>query len=477
MSLIKKDISQFKPVTSRPAQVPVKPVTSNRVQPLKSVPVAEAPTESFVPTVQQPLEENKQTVAEGPPKKLSTPRPGSDMADMLENIEASKLAGGELKSSPNGTLFVTQDGLISYGSPETQQGKAEEKPQTLEQMLASVAAEATAQKKTESHGHEHPHGHSKHGEDAAMGGHLGTEVVEKVGHHAHHAPAHVDGHAVAEASGHAKGHATAEAAGTAKGHGSHSVAEATGTAKGHGGHALTEAVGHAKSQGASHAGELVGDAVQASQSGAHGLAEVHEATSEAAKHGAEVGHHLSTGLTTALGASAVASGGIGAYMLYAGGKELAHGVKEKDGEKIAEGVGGLAVGARSVAAGTVMASMASGSGVLADVASVATQTLTPLGLVHGAVDVGLGVKDLVKGDKVDGLIKVGFGTTVIAGALVGGIPLTIAALGMLGLKVGRGIAKARKAKNAAQQAETIPQHDSKPKVQPDPNVSTKDAKT
>ena len=192
MSLIKKDISQFKPVTSRPVQVPVKPATPNRVQPLKSEPVAEAPTESFVPTVQQPkpqqtVQETTQPVAEIPPKKLATPRPGSDMADMLENIEASKLAGGELKSSPNGTLFVTQDGLISYGSPEMQQSKVEEKPQTLEQMLASVAAEATAQKKAESHGHEHPHGHSKHGEDAAMGGHLGTEVVEKIGHHAHHA--------------------------------------------------------------------------------------------------------------------------------------------------------------------------------------------------------------------------------------------------------------------------------------------------
>jgi hypothetical protein len=97
--------------------------------------------------------------------------------------------------------------------------------------------------------------------------------------------------------------------------------------------------------------------------------------------------------------------------------------------------------------------------------------------VHGAIDVGLGVKDLVKGDKVDGLIKIGFGTTVVAGALVGGIPLTIAALGMLGLKVGRGIFKAGKAGKQAQQAELVQSQEMKPRAQPDPGAATKDVKT
>jgi hypothetical protein len=475
MSLIKKNSTQIKSVHTPPVKVTAKPAVEAKVEAPKTKEVTQQ--ETFVPsTVAPPKAESQdapkvQSETKPKPKELPKPRPGSDMALMLEDMESAKLAGGELKSGSNGTLFVTDDGLISMGNPESVQSKEQEKPQTLQQMLAGMNSEQVSEGEVKDH--EHGHG-PKHGEDAALGGHLGTEVVEKVGHNAHHAVEHAAGHGVAAA----KGHAAAEVVTQAKGHGASHVAEAVTQAKGHGAHHAAEVVTQVKGHGAHHAAEVLGDAV--SQSGSHGLAETHEATAEAAKHGGEAAHHLSTGLTTALGASAAISGGIGGYMLYAGGKELAHGVKEKDGEKIAEGVGGLAVGARSVAASTVMASMASGSGVLADVASVASKTLTPLGVVHGAIDVGLGVKDLVKGDKIDGLIKVGFGTSVIAGALVGGIPLTIAAIGMLGVKVGRGIYKGRQAKKAAAQAETAQQQNQSvqpPANQIDHNTATKDVKT
>ena len=250
------------------------------------------------------------------------------------------------------------------------------------------------------HGHKSENGNN-HTEDALLGGHLGTEVVEKIGHSAHHG-AHDAGHAVV----------------------------------------------HAKAEGTSMAAETTTDLAQVSQSGHAKLA------SEVAKHGTKAAHHLSAGLTTALATSAAASGGLGAVMLYKGGKELAHGVKEKDGEKIAEGVGGLAVGSRSVAAATVMTSMVASSSALTQVASFASKTLTPLGLVHGAVDVGLGVKDLVEGETTAGLLKMGFGTSVIAGAAVGGIPLTLVAIGFLGAKVGHAVIKNKRQQKNAHEAET-----------------------
>jgi hypothetical protein len=124
--------------------------------------------------------------------------------------------------------------------------------------------------------------------------------------------------------------------------------------------------------------------------------------------------------------------------------------------------------------------MISGSSTLGQVASVASQTLTPLGVLHGAIDVGMGVKDLAKGETIDGLIKLGFGTSIIVGAVVGGIPLTVAAIGFLGLKVGRGVMKSRQAKKQAEQAQTqAPQAEKlpDPAVFSDPYAALKDLKT
>lgn len=484
-----------------------------------------APKETFTPTAdptpvarQEPAVEVKQPKADPKPQELPKPRSGSDMAIMLENIENAKVNGGEIHANPNGSLALLED-----------------------QSLHAQLFPDQATSKSEPH-EEHGHGHGpNHGHNAAMAGHLKTEIVEKVGHHAHHAASHGAGHAVSEGKAHAA-NALAEAHGNAaqnslgemagevvqqKSHvaaeltdeAAHHASEATAQKAAHAGHSVAEAsaqkAAHAaelKSElvtslaevkagaSASHAEQVVqqaghGAAEATAGHGAHGAEAVHEAGSEAAKHGSEVAGHLSTGLTAALAGSAAISGGIGGYMLYEGGKELAHGIKEKDGEKLVEGVAGLAVGGRSLAAGTVMASMATNSSTLATVAGAAADTLTPLGIVHGAADVGLGLNDMTGGklgeavktglrkmkivdlkprdpdkpvDKLGGAIKTAFGATVIAGAVVGGIPLTVASLGLLGVKVGRDIYKGRQ---AAKQAEAQHSQAQQPQSQPE----TKDA--
>lgn len=353
-----------------------------------------APRESFTPstlaaptvTLSEALEKTQDSQAEAEP--LKTPRDGTDMARMLEDIEQADEADGEMLTGFGGTLAV-------LSSP-------------LSQIHSDLARD----------GQRHEHGHvSEHKKNAHLGGHLATEVVEKIGHGAHHGAGEISGHAAGKvASG---------------------VGPGLGEVKGEIAGAVAEAKGHAVGVKM----ELTGSLLDVKSNAV-------ENASGAAGHAGEVAHHISTGLATALAGAAAVSGGIGGIMLYHGGKELAHGVKEKSAELVAEGVGGLAVGARSVAAAAVMANMTGvGSSTLGAVAGVAAQTLTPLGVLHGAIDVGLGVKDIVKGeDRVGGMLKVGFGGAVIAGALVGGIPLTLTALGVLGAKVTHSVIKANKAR-------------------------------
>ena len=391
--------------------------------------------ETFTPSATAPVAESKEGLAKAPesnvetPAKpeLKTPRSGSDMDIMIADIETAKMAGGEIHLGGNGTLVVMD-------TPSFVQNRVEEE---IKRDQAAHQADG--------HGHGHEY---KHHNDSALGGHLGTEVVEKVGHHAHHAASHAvaevkagTGHLAAEAKTHGVAHAMSGQADNL----AHSAAEAAEKVAG------TSTAAH----GAGTVSELVGDSAQAGQQAQiQATHATSETAGELAEHGGEAAHHLSTGLTTALGVSAAASGGLGAYMLYAGGKELSHGIKEKDGEKVAEGVGQLAVGTRSIAAGTVMAGMADiGGEVVKQAASAAGTVLTPLGLLHGGIDIGLGVKDIVTGkDKVGGALKVGFGTAVAAGAVFGGIPLTVAAIGLLGAKMTHSIVKSRKAKKAAEQA-------------------------
>lgn len=409
------------------------------------------PTETFTsstPPRAKTLADSQEVKVETPvveTKPLAKPREGSDMAQMLEDIEHAEKAGGLVHSNPNGVLTVFHDIAIE----DAQLGEALAHDPDLQHVDDAHS---------QSHGKHHMHHHVKH---AHVGGHLGTEVVEKLGHAAHEG---------------------VEAVGTAGA----KVASTTGAK-----------VASSTVHGMSGAGDLaalkddvsdsmldvadnvVGKSAQsAAQNAAHHVGgevtkQATEAAHQAGGHAAEAAHHLSTGLTTALAGASALSGGIGGVMLYTGGKELAHGIKSKDGEMIAEGVGDMALGARSVAAATVMANLAtSGSSTLATVAGVAAQTLTPLGIIHGAIDVGLGVKDIVQGkDKVGGALKMGFGGAVIAGAIVGGLPLTITALAALGAKVTYGVIKARKDKKAAQMQQQ--QQASANPVTPDTEQQTK----
>lgn len=422
---------------------------------------AALPSESFVPS-SKPSEavqantkttEVSETAVEKQPD-LKTPRPGSSMADMLENIENAKMAGGEVTIGDNGTLLVL-DGSSFIDN------------QIEEAIVVDRAKQQSGQVEDgqgETKGHDHGHGH---GGDSAMGGHLGTEVVEKMGHHAHHATS-AAGHGKAEVLTQAVTHGKAEAVG-------HAAA-----AKGHIAHVAHDASGAAAqaSETLASTSEALGDVAQAGQQ-AH-IETTPGIAHEAVKHGKDAAHHLSTGMETALQVSAGASFGVGAYMLYSGGKEFVAGVKEKSGEKIAEGVGQVFVGARSLAATAVMGAMSVSAettvgAAFAAVAPAAGKLLTPLGVLHGAIDVGLGVKDIATGkDKIGGALKIGFGAAVAAGAAIGGIPLTVAAIGALGAKVGYGIYKGRKEKKAAKEAAAQQQQQAPPQIE---NPKAKDTNT
>jgi hypothetical protein len=197
------------------------------------------------------------------------------------------------------------------------------------------------------------------------------------------------------------------------------------------------------------------DASDALLPSAHGLKnaamDVAEKTSE---HSAEVAHHLSTGLQVGLSVAAGASGLLAVPLTVNGVKELRAGLKEKDGEKIAEGAGGIVVGARSLAAGVTMSGMLTSSELIGGIAHGAATVLTPLGLVHAAIDTGIGVNDLRKGKKVEGILKIGMGVAVAATALGAGLPGTVAALSFLGAKiVYKAVTKKKHKKEAAETAE------------------------
>ncbi len=297
--------------------------------------------------------------------------------------------------------------------------------------------------------HDDGHGHAAHGhghgfkEDGLLGGHMGTEIIEKLGHNAHHAATEAVGHGATEAVGHgtakvaseAASHSTAKVATEAVSHGT-AKAAAESTAK-VGAKVAAEGGAKVAAQGASKAAAHGAEVAQ------HGLSTASEAadatTAELATIGHEAAHHLSTAMEVALGVGTVGAGLLAVPLTINGVKELKHGIKEKNTEKILEGVGGIAVGTRSAATAAVMGGMLTTSEVVGQVAGAAATTLTPLGLVHAGVDTVLGVRDLTKGKTTEGLLKIGTGVAIGAAAVVGGLPLTVAAIGMLGIKVGHKI--------------------------------------
>lgn len=387
------------------------------------------------------------------PTPLKTARPGSDMAQMLEDLQSngvlpqSQAESTAVESAKPKSLREPTSDYMSQMVEDVQRDIGA-RSQSLDVKVGSNGTiailddtaypamlssdKATEQHGVEGHGNGHGHGYK---EDALLGGHIGTEIIEKIGHSAHHAASHGTSHAVGEAVSHGAAKVGAHKAGAA----TDAIAEAAS-------HGAAKAGAHK----ASAAAETVGE-----------LADAHEATSHALTVGKEAAHHLSTGLEVALGVGAAGAGILAVPITINGVKELKAGIKEKDTDKILEGVGNLAVGARSAGTAAVMGGMLTTSEVVTQVAGVAAQTLTPLGIVHAGVDTVLGVRDIAKGKVTEGVLKIGTGAAIGAAAIIGGLPLTIAALGMLGVKTGHKIythiQEKKQAAHAQEQPPTPPQ--------------------
>lgn len=229
-------------------------------------------------------------------------------------------------------------------------------------------------------------------------------------------------------------------------------------------HAAHEAHGHheekAHKMTAGHllleAGEMVAKKIGmlGGHSASHGAA-------EAATHGAaEAKSHFVNGLVHTAEASGALAAGllvggvvgsavIGVGMGVLGAHQLKEGVQQKDAELLAEGTGAALLGARSGLAAVSLAGH-SAEGVLGAVAHGAHALLAPIGVVHGAIDTGLGVHKVVQGVKEGdsrkitlGTLGTGFGVALIASAVGGGLPAVAAAGTLLAVKVGYQVWSAR----------------------------------
>lgn len=229
----------------------------------------------------------------------------------------------------------------------------------------------------------------------------------------------------------------------------------------HAAHDLLAAKTHAAGQVLSAKGEAVQEALNLTVSGKQATSEVHN---QVVSHGSEAAGHAMSGLAAGLtGALAAGSGALGAVLLHTGVKTMKEGIQHKDAEHAIEGLNSTLVGTRSVAAGVNMAGhLIHGSEIVTTVASAAKSVLTPLGVVHGAIDVGLGANQVIKGIKAKdgakitkGALGMGLGGALIAAAAGGGIPAIVAAGVFLTGKIVHSVRQARK---QAASGEATPEH-------------------
>lgn len=147
-----------------------------------------------------------------------------------------------------------------------------------------------------------------------------------------------------------------------------------------------------------------------------------------------IGHVAHTGMSTAstIAASALgaASGALGLVLLNLGARDVKEGIEHRDWAHTVEGVGSLIVGTRSLAAGAAtVGHLLPHSLLLTETAGLAGKLVGPLGLVHGAIDAGLGVHQIVEGIRGDdkslitkGALGIGMGASLMAAAAGAGIP-------------------------------------------------------
>ncbi|MBT9586100.1 hypothetical protein IV102_22355 [bacterium] len=211
----------------------------------------------------------------------------------------------------------------------------------------------------------------------------------------------------------------------------------------------THAVSAAVDAKAHIATQVVSDAADAAVS--QGSHVVKKAAAHHAETGEAAGHAMSGFVTGLTGALAGASGILGIVMLAVGIGDIKHGAKHGDKEHVVEGINHVVVGTRSLAAGTSMAGhILHGSEILTSVAGIAKTALLPLGVAHGAIDAGLGAKQVYDGIKAKdagkvtkGSLGVGLGLSLIAAAAGGGVPALVAAGVFLTGKIAHGIHQRR----------------------------------
>lgn len=391
------------------------------------------------------------------------PREGSDMAEMLKNIE-TPMGQLELVATPNGVALAMMDEITSPTHSTS-----------LDRSIEGATPEVT---KEHHHGeaHGHGHGHSQ-APNAHMGGHLGSEAVELKAHAAHHGHevAHHGSHHAAEAVSHKVAHGAAETGAHVKNH------------------ALAETVEELTSP------EIVTDTLQTAQNQSTGHG-VHELAEAAGDHSSALG----LGMEVALWGATAASGILAPIMIKHGAKELAHGLsarkeakaevkaaqaelKQAQGgeaaglaeqklekaqkaqaaatDQILEGVGSSVVGGRSAVAGLVTAGMATGTHIVGPVLSKVL--LTSTGVVHGGIDIALGARNVARGETTKGVLEMGFGSAVIATAAFGaGLPGVAVAGAFLIGKIAHGVISKRKAKKAAAAQQAEQQQAQQPKQLP-----------
>jgi len=375
--------------------------------PLQSVSQPKAP--SLAPTIfpQLPLEVpptdavNLSSIPAPIQKPLK--QATGDMALMLESMEAAeerqKAVGNDLEKQIQADLAATGR-VIHAPMAVLDYGAAPEVAysQNIDGFLANVMA-AEAEK---NQAKQHAPTQESHG---LLGGHLGIEGGEHLAHELVSAKAH--------------------------------VVQAV--------HSSTDAVDVVVT-GGQHAVKV------------HGTTTAHP-VEEVAEHGSQVAGHATTGFMAGLtGALAAGSGILGGVMLAVGIKDIKAGLKHQDAEHTIEGANNVIVGTRSLAAGAGMAGhLIHGSEVVTAIAGVAKSTLTPLGVIHGAIDAGLGAHQVVKGIKTKdsakitkGTLGVGLGVSLIAAAVGGGIPAIAAAGVFLGGKIIHGIRQRRSANHQSQ---------------------------
>ncbi|MBX3171609.1 MAG: hypothetical protein KF760_29640 [Candidatus Eremiobacteraeota bacterium] len=147
-----------------------------------------------------------------------------------------------------------------------------------------------------------------------------------------------------------------------------------------------------------------------------------------------LGHVAHTGMSTAstIAASALgaASGALGLVLFNLGARDVKEGIEHRDWAHTVEGVGSLIVGTRSLAAGAAtVGHLLPHSLLITETAGLAGKLVGPLGLVHGAIDTGLGVNQIVQGIRGEdrklitkGALGIGMGASLMAAAAGAGIP-------------------------------------------------------